>query len=231
MDVVLPVIFNVIPSESKDINKYSKNISNIHDQLTQKRSQRLKIHKGILYHAGVENKKINPRSIIFNLENNAILCKRELEIWSKDSEKSKRNIIDMLLVLKSNSLYKIFSSQINSSLLDPLHLQKHNNIALVIDFKTGEQKQEHVTQILHYMNLTKLLFERQQKSEWDNIAVFGAIIYTKTTSNQNLSFNNELLAPLFNNDQEIFYLLPDYCENTPKNRHLLLTSLEKEDTI
>ena len=41
---------------------------NIREHLDIKRSQRLKIHKGILYHAGVENKKINPRSIIYNLE-------------------------------------------------------------------------------------------------------------------------------------------------------------------
>ncbi len=116
----------------------------------------------------------------------------------------------MLLVIKSNSL---------------------ENVALVIDFKTGEQKQDHVTQILNYMNLTKLLFSHQQKNEWKNIAVFGSLIYTKTTSNQNLYFNNELLVPLFNNDQEIFYLLPEYCENMPKNRQLLLTSFAKEVTI
>ncbi|MES2615162.1 MAG: UvrD-helicase domain-containing protein [Bdellovibrionota bacterium] len=214
-------------SENKLLRKVDNLSKNISDILQQKKEQRLKIHKGNLFHARMENMKINRRSLIFQLEKKAHLCKREFEIWSKNNnyEQSKRNIVDMLLLF-----HKGVFEEIMSSLDTPTNdFCMNGEVALVIDFKTGQPQQEHVEQITNYINLINNFWEecseRQQNfAGVGNMTVLGAIVYTKQKSQQNLSFHNEFIEPFYSSEEEKFYLFNNNFENMPKNRHSLLTT-------
>ena len=193
-----------------ELDVLSEKKTNFINHIEQKKSQRIKIHKGIQFHAGLENKKINPHSFLFELEKKSFLCKREMEVWTKEAEKSKRNIIDMLLLFNKNEFSSLFPMEINSD------LTQFNSVALVIDFKTGQTQSNHIAQIQNYINLTKQLLEslshenERKEQIFDggkNCLVIGALIYSKSNNAENINFNNKIFPPLFQNKLETFYLI------------------------
>ena len=132
--------------------------------------------EGLRFHALMEHadsKKHTGRSFIQRLLNNAVVREHELEIWStvdatqKSSDtvrgllKTQRRIVDLFCVVPANKWPKELwqSHCINSQgeqvgILQQLTsqgLRENPNLHLVVDFKTGQPKEEHLEQMGQYL--------------------------------------------------------------------------------
>ncbi len=212
---------NKVTLDSPKNNETGLRWQSISEKLLQKKEQREKIHAGILYHASVENKKVNTKSIVYDLEKNSLICRREIEIWSKEENiipgsrilKSKRNIIDMLIVLSTHHFFEIFPEYKILGLCNSLLTQNKDYIALAIDFKTGQKTKEHVDQVLNYRSLTQLLLAQNHLTEeirnWEKIYILGALIYTRSQACEALYSKDQLINPTLVHHYETIYLFQE----------------------
>ncbi|KAB8033481.1 UvrD-helicase domain-containing protein [Fluviispira multicolorata] len=207
-------------SEEK-LNSFKK--ENIKEILNKLKTQRSKIYKGILYHAAVENRKARKSSIQFLLEKSAYQTFHELEIWSKKENhlhflNSSRNILDFLALyeIKKFSDFSFeniydFSTKNSINFTEFIANQEIDiAVVLIVDFKTGKKKPEHLTQVHNYMNiinnfsLKRIDVNSDKKRQY---LIMSALCYTKNVDERDETYWEEMNLPKYQFESgESFYL-------------------------
>ncbi|WP_161998044.1 UvrD-helicase domain-containing protein [Silvanigrella paludirubra] len=207
-------------NESNNLPKYS----NLKSKIENAKKTRDLVNKGILYHAAAENKKASKKSLQYLIESSSIQVFHEFEIWSKKDDKNhfintSRHIIDFLAIIKIENFLKLpFQSlfSIKEECYFPFQTALNNykpstHILFVIDYKTGKKENQHIDQILEYMDLTKSLsnleyFYGDKLKETEFITLGGLCYNKKSEASSPLKYMGKDLPPNLIFEEEQVYL-------------------------
>lgn len=200
-------------------------IKNILCDIKQKKQQIINKTKGIHFHAAAENNKTIKNSFQNLVEKNSIKYFHELEIWTPKNNhlnfiETSRKIIDFLSILCFDNflelnIKKIYCINTNTVIeFDEFLNQFRNieNIILILDYKTGVFKNQHISQIKTYLELINPLNQNLLSSIGVNKQTrylqIGCLCYNnKINSEISLEFNGQNLPFHYFSQNELLFFL------------------------
>ncbi|WP_397600407.1 UvrD-helicase domain-containing protein [Silvanigrella sp.] len=205
--------------ESNSLTKYS----NLRNKIENAKKSRDLINKGILYHAAAENKKAPKKSLQYLIESTSIQVFHEFEIWLKTEDKNhflntSRHIIDFLAILTIENFLKLpfqsffsIKEECHFPFQTTLKQYKPSSLILfVIDYKTGKKENDHIKQILRYIDLTKSLsnleyFYGDRLKETEFITLGGLCYNKKSETSSPLKYmGKDLPSSLIFEEEQVF---------------------------